>query len=70
VGEGKVDLGLKPELGAEDFSSMLEEVPGAYILVGHGEGHGPHHPSDGFNDECMPYGAALDGRKPRSAANV
>lgn len=69
VGEDKVDLNLKPELGSEDFSFMLEKVPGAYILLGNGEGHSLHHPSYGFNDDCIPYGAALYSRLASQLSN-
>ncbi len=47
---------------AEDFSFMLQRVPGAYIWVGSRKGQSSpslHHPSFDFNDEALPAGAAL-----------
>ncbi|WP_421992948.1 M20 aminoacylase family protein [Roseococcus sp.] len=62
VGEAKVVRGKPPSMGSEDFSFMMEQVPGAYILVGNGEGAMPHNPRYMFNDEAIPYGAALYAR--------
>ncbi|TVS01578.1 MAG: amidohydrolase, partial [Rhodobacteraceae bacterium] len=45
-------------MGGEDFSYMLEERPGAYIVLGAGEGAGLHHPEYDFNDEIIPYGCS------------
>jgi len=45
-------------MGGEDFAYMLEERPGAYILVGNGEGASVHHPEYNFNDEAIPAGAS------------
>lgn len=59
VGELNVDRNLPAEMGSEDFSFMLEQRPGAYILLGNGDGDALHHPSYAFNDACIPYGAAL-----------
>ncbi len=47
---------------AEDFSFMLQRVPGAYIWVGSRKGESSpslHHPAFDFNDEALPAGAAL-----------
>ncbi len=41
---------------------MMEKVPGAYIHVGNGPGAMPHNPHYQFNDETIPYGAALYAR--------
>ncbi|WP_235033821.1 M20 aminoacylase family protein [Pantoea sp. 18069] len=57
--------GLMPELqpltGSEDFSFMLEQCPGSYLIVGNGVGdtHGSggcmvHNPGYDFNDACLP----------------
>ncbi|MBO1358215.1 amidohydrolase [Acetobacter sacchari] len=59
VGEASVDRNTEAAMGSEDFSFMLEKTPGAYILVGGGEGAAPHHPRYNFNDATTPYGAAL-----------
>jgi amidohydrolase len=62
VGEAKMDRNKPPTMGSEDFAFMMEQVPGAYILVGGGEGAAPHHPQYNFNDETTPFGAALYAR--------
>ncbi|WBV45332.1 M20 aminoacylase family protein [Pseudoroseomonas cervicalis] len=59
VGEAKVNRNREPVMGSEDFSFMLEKVPGAYIHVGNGPGAAAHNPHYNFNDEAIPYGAAL-----------
>jgi amidohydrolase len=53
---GKLDTGIAPSMGAEDFSYMLEERPGAYIFMGNGDTAGLHHPAYDFNDEALPVG--------------
>jgi hippurate hydrolase len=45
-------------MGGEDFAYMLEERPGAYILVGNGDSAPVHHPKFNFNDEILPIGAS------------
>lgn len=45
-------------MGGEDFAYMLQERPGAYIVLGAGEGAGLHHPEYDFNDEIMPFGCS------------
>jgi len=45
-------------MGGEDFAFMLEERPGAYILVGNGDGAAVHHPEYNFNDEAIPAGCS------------
>ncbi|MDG1128746.1 MAG: M20 family metallopeptidase [Paracoccaceae bacterium] len=45
-------------MGGEDFAFMLEERPGAYILVGNGPGAQVHHPEYDFNDEAIPVGCS------------
>ncbi|MEM8775185.1 MAG: M20 aminoacylase family protein [Pseudomonadota bacterium] len=45
-------------MGGEDFAFMLEERPGAYILVGNGESAPVHHPEYNFNDEVIPVGCS------------
>ena len=62
VGEAAVDRAKGPAMGSEDFAFMMEQVPGAYILVGNGEGAAPHHPRYNFNDEAIPFGSALYAR--------
>jgi len=55
---GPVTFDLPPGMGSEDFSFMMEKVPGAYIHLGIGPGEMPHHPRYQFNDEAIPFGAA------------
>jgi hippurate hydrolase len=45
-------------MGGEDFAFMLEERPGAYILVGNGDSAAVHHPKYNFNDEAIPAGCS------------
>ncbi len=58
VGQDRVDTDFPATMGAEDFSYMLEERPGAYIFLGQGESAGLHHPEYDFNDELSPIGAS------------
>ncbi|MDQ7071108.1 MAG: M20 aminoacylase family protein [Rhodobacterales bacterium] len=55
---GDCDTEAPLVMGAEDFSFMLEERPGAYILVGNGDGAMVHHPEYNFNDEAIPAGCS------------
>jgi len=59
VGEANVDAESPKVAGAEDFSYMLEERPGAYLFLGAGPGAGLHHPKYNFNDEVAPLGASF-----------
>ncbi|MDF0602915.1 M20 family metallopeptidase [Psychromarinibacter sp. C21-152] len=45
-------------MGGEDFAFMLEERPGAYILLGNGDSAPVHHPEYNFNDEAIPAGCS------------
>ncbi len=63
VGEDRVDRHKPPVSGSEDFSFMLEKVPGAYINLGNGEASAPlHNHLYNFNDEATPFGAAVYAR--------
>ncbi|HEU6442895.1 MAG TPA: M20 aminoacylase family protein [Microvirga sp.] len=59
AGEGAVQTNFPPEMGAEDFSYMLEKRPGAYIFLGNGDTAGVHHPAYDFNDAAAPHGVSL-----------
>jgi hippurate hydrolase len=59
VGAANIDRSKDPSMGSEDFSFMMEKVPGAYIQVGNGDSADLHNPAYNFNDEATPYGAAL-----------
>src|ERR1041385_7682650 len=58
VGDKQVDTDLPPMMGAEDFSFMLNERPGAFIWIGNGESAGLHHPQYNFNDDTIPFGTS------------
>ena len=45
-------------MGGEDFAYMLEERPGAYILVGNGDTAPVHHPAYDFSDDAIPAGVS------------
>ncbi len=45
-------------MGGEDFAYMLEERPGAYILVGNGDTAQVHHPEYDFDDDAIPAGCS------------
>ncbi|WP_370870267.1 M20 aminoacylase family protein [Hydrogenophaga sp.] len=56
---------LQPLTGSEDFSFMLEQCPGSYLIVGNGMGdhHGSggcmvHNPGYDFNDAMLPIAAS------------
>ncbi len=55
---GRVDTDTAPMMGAEDFSFMLIERPGAYIFVGNGDTEMVHHPAYNFDDDVIPFGAS------------
>ena len=68
VGADNVLRDIEPTMGAEDFSFMLLEKPGAYVFIGNGDGShrttghglGPctlHNPSYDFNDDLLPLGS-------------
>jgi hippurate hydrolase len=51
-----VELDL-PLMGSEDFSFLLEKVPGAYVLIGNGDSSGLHTTTYDFNDDILERGA-------------
>lgn len=61
VGSAAVDTSFRPSMGAEDFSVMLHEAPGAYAWIGAGParpGRGLHQSGFDFNDAILDVGAA------------
>ena len=61
LGEDGLMPNLQPLTGSEDFSFMLEQCPGSYLIVGNGvsDTHGTggcmvHNPGYDFNDACLP----------------
>ncbi|WP_127108722.1 M20 aminoacylase family protein [Pararhodobacter zhoushanensis] len=55
---GSVKTDVVPSMGGEDFSEMLAERPGAFILLGNGASADLHHPEYEFNDEAIPAGCS------------
>ena len=61
AGEARVTPMLRPTMGGEDFSFMLNAKQGSYIMLGGGRGKDDamvHHPRYDFNDEVLPIGAS------------
>ena len=61
-GEDKVNRNVAPSLGGEDFSYMLQAVPGAMIWLGNGPGEGGcmlHNARYDFNDDALPVGVSF-----------
>ena len=61
VGESRVIRNMPPSMGGEDFSFMLQVVPGAYMRLGQGNVNGCmlHNNRYDFNDEVLPLGSAM-----------
>ncbi|MCX8506877.1 MAG: amidohydrolase, partial [Alphaproteobacteria bacterium] len=66
VGRENLVLDMPPMTGSEDFSYMLEKVPGSFVLIGNGDkaSGGPgacslHHPGYDFDDNNITYGGAF-----------
>ncbi|WP_027815418.1 M20 aminoacylase family protein [Paraburkholderia bannensis] len=58
--DGLID-NLDPLTGSEDFSFLLEQCAGSYLIIGNGDGEGGcmvHNPGYDFNDDCLATGAA------------
>ena len=62
VGADNVATDAVREMGAEDFSYMLESRPGAYLFLGQGDTAYCHHPAYDFNDDIAPIGASFFAR--------
>ena len=61
-GENNVRGDARPSMGAEDFSYMLEKVPGAMVLLGNGGGADAvslHNSRYDFNDMAIPFGVSF-----------
>lgn len=59
AGAAGVQSNVAPEMGAEDFSYLLNERPGAYLFIGNGDTAGLHHPAYDFDDEASAAGASF-----------
>ena len=65
VGSENVERNLPPIMASEDFSFMLDRVPGCYVNLGNGDVEGAcevHNPGYDFNDEALPLGASFFAR--------
>ncbi len=62
VGDAAVERAKPPGMGSEDFSFMMEQVPGAYLNVGNGDSAALHNAKYDFNDAAIPFGSALFAR--------
>ena len=62
VGDAHVVWNHPPAMGAEDFSFMLQRVPGAFVMLGSDGGDDPircHDPRFDFNDRTLAVGASF-----------
>jgi hippurate hydrolase len=62
VGADNVDANVAPMMTSEDFGRFLQEVPGAFVLLGNGAANTPggiplHNSRYDFNDAVLPVGA-------------
>jgi amidohydrolase len=69
VGADNVERNPPLIMASEDFSFMLEKVPGCYFNIGNGAADGTeggscevHNPGYDFNDEALPLGAMVFAR--------
>jgi amidohydrolase len=65
VGAERVQRDPPLIMASEDFSFMLEQVPGCYVNIGNGSGETScevHNPGYDFNDAALPFGAAFFAR--------
>ncbi len=65
VGADRVERNPPLIMASEDFSFMLEKVPGCYLNIGNGVADGGcevHNPAYDFNDRALPLGAAFFAR--------
>ena len=61
LGMESVETTMPPSMASEDFSYMLQECPGTYILLGAGHpgpGRMLHNTKYDFNDDILPVGAS------------
>lgn len=62
VGAQHVTVDAPRILASEDFSYMLEQKPGCYVMIGNGTGPGGcmvHNPGYDFNDAALPLGGTF-----------
>ena len=58
LGTDNIDPQFGPIMGGEDFSYFLQQMPGAYLVLGQGGEAMIHNPAYDFNDAILPLGAA------------
>jgi metal-dependent amidase/aminoacylase/carboxypeptidase family protein len=61
-GDALTDAQRTREMGAEDFSYLLEKIPGCYLFLGQGEGAAWHNAAFDFNDDVATVGASFFAR--------
>ncbi|MGI9301306.1 MAG: M20/M25/M40 family metallo-hydrolase [Gammaproteobacteria bacterium] len=62
VGADNVQRNPHLIMASEDFSFMLDKVPGCYINIGNGRAEDScevHNPGYDFNDDALPLGASF-----------
>ena len=72
AGAGNVNRNPNLIVASEDFSFMLEKVPGCYFNIGNGAGEGAcevHNPAYDFNDGALPLGASVFARMVETRLN-
>ncbi|BAK82492.1 M20 aminoacylase family protein [Komagataeibacter medellinensis] len=69
-GTENINPAMEPVMTSEDFSYMLERVPGAYLCLGNGDTQMLHHPEYNFNDEALVFGASILSRLAERALPV
>jgi len=65
VGDENVARDCQAFMASEDFSFMLQARPGAYMVIGNGDGPGAcevHNSGYDYNDELLPIGASYFAR--------
>lgn len=55
-GPDSIELAKNPWMGSEDFSFMLEKIPGAFLFIGNGDSAPVHNSTYDFNDRVIPFG--------------
>ena len=60
LGEENI-LAIDPVMGGEDFARYLQEIPGAFLFFGAGDGtkYPHHHPAFDFDEKALPPAAFL-----------
>lgn len=61
--EAKIDPNHQT-MGSEDFSFMMDDIPGCFVMVGSanpskGLDHGHHHPKFDIDEACLPTATAI-----------